>query len=211
MVERKLLDELSKTIDAHLDGMGLSRLLIGQWIKEDDWSFVIKSHALVEFLVTDMVVNSLKNDRITQVVSRLELGDKDAGKVALARAIGCLDSTHVRFIQRLSELRNRLVHDARHASFTFSQFVESLDKNQRRAFADSLGCLLNSQVRSGEGMVTRTEFVLRNPKTVIQSSTLILFAESIRTKVQRRGDELRQQILERFLKKSPVTKGERDA
>jgi hypothetical protein len=106
--------------------------LVGLWV-QDDWTFVIKSHALLEAAVSQMLANALDR-RLDDVFGRLELGRTDVGKLAFAHALELLSSEERGFIRTLSDVRNLLAHDLRHLDFDLSAHVNALDKQQRERF-----------------------------------------------------------------------------
>src|SRR5688572_6693340 len=107
--------ELIETLEARLCVPADSIYSLGT---EDDWSFVIKTHALVEGAVSVMLATCL-DERLRTVFERLPLGDKDFGKAVFAKTLGLLTQDQVRFISQLSTLRNLLAHDPRSLNFTF--------------------------------------------------------------------------------------------
>jgi hypothetical protein len=50
---------------------------------EDDWSFVIKLHAVFEALATHLLSYYFQEEPLHQLLARLELSNKTTGKVAL--------------------------------------------------------------------------------------------------------------------------------
>lgn len=104
---------------------------------EDDWSFVIKLHALFEAVCTHLVIYHLQEPAIARIVARMELSNKSTGKIAMLSAVGLLGSAQRRFLTALSELRNDLVHDVRNCDFHFAKWVAGLDAQGLRAFAVS--------------------------------------------------------------------------
>ena len=112
----------------------------------DDWSFVIRSHAVIEALVSALLATQLDR-RLVPLFNRLELGDVDFGKLAFAKALGLLSSDQRRFISLLSTLRNKLAHNPKHLSFNFDAYFESLDKNQRTTFGKVLAGDLSGRQR----------------------------------------------------------------
>ncbi|MFM2399693.1 MAG: hypothetical protein RL341_1850 [Pseudomonadota bacterium] len=105
----------------------------------DDWSFVIKLHALFEAACAHLLLFHFKEPELSDVFSRLELSNKTTGKIAFLGKIGLLGKENRRFISTLSELRNSLVHDVRNAEFSLPSLVSSLDgaevKNLAIAFS----------------------------------------------------------------------------
>jgi len=112
----------------------------------DDWSFVIRCHAVVEGLVSEALARQLDR-RLVPLFGRLELGGVDSGKLAFAKALGLLSSDQRQFISLLSTLRNKLAHNPKHLAFDFDAYFESLDKNQRATFCKVLAGDLSGQQR----------------------------------------------------------------
>lgn len=102
---------------------------------ENDWSFVIKSHSLLESLVTSLIVHHFREPSISEVVSRLEMSNAQTGKIAILKNTKLLGKNNIKFIIALSELRNILVHRIENVSFTFDEWTLSMDKNQLRSNA----------------------------------------------------------------------------
>jgi hypothetical protein len=110
----------------------------------------------------------------------MELSGKRTGKVALSRSLGLIFDNQIRFISRLSELRNELIHDAKNLSFNFAKYVARLDPNQKKVLIEAFGfavgstesikALLNTEL-------SREEFVLRHPKFAIWLCALMCLSE----------------------------------
>jgi hypothetical protein len=107
-------------------------------ISDNDWSAIIKSHALIEGAMTLLLTSALDEAALSPAFSRLPLGEDITGKLAFAKALGLLQPKERRFIKRLSELRNMLAHDPHHLGFTLKAYVEGMDKNQFKTFQDTL-------------------------------------------------------------------------
>jgi hypothetical protein len=116
-------------------------------LQEDDWSFVIKIHALIEAAVSQQLAAVL-DSRLLTIFQHLELGDIRSGKIIFAEALGLLQKDTCRYIRKLSELRNSLVHDIRKTDFSFKGYFESLDENQKKAFLDWVVSFANEEFRN---------------------------------------------------------------
>lgn len=103
----------------------------------DDWSFVIKLHALFEAACSHLLLFHFKEPELSEVFSRLELSNKTTGKIAFLGKIGLLGKENRRFISALSELRNSLVHDVRNAEFSLPNLVAGLDAAEVKNLAIS--------------------------------------------------------------------------
>ena len=106
---------------------------------EDDWSFVIKLHALLEAACTHLLMFHFREPELNDVISRLELSGRTVGKTVFLGKLGLLGKEYRRFVAALSELRNDLVHDIRNSEFSLREFVQSLDPIAIRNFAVSRG------------------------------------------------------------------------
>lgn len=101
---------------------------------EDDWSFVIKCHALLEAAANRALSLSIGRPELHDLVTRLEMSGQATGKVTALVSLGVLDSDSKRFLSKLSELRNAFVHDVRNTTQTIPSFLASLDKSDRKRF-----------------------------------------------------------------------------
>src|SRR5215813_11267638 len=105
---------------------------------EDDWSFFIKLHALLESALTSLLAAKV-NPNLHNTFSKLEMSREDTGKVAFARALGLLHQADRRYIRSLSEIRNVLVHGVSQVAFDLRGHVSRLDGPQLDAFAKAFG------------------------------------------------------------------------
>jgi hypothetical protein len=108
-------------------------------LEEDDWSFVIKSHAVLETVISTLIVDHIGYDCLIEIFSRLELGNKQYGKIAFIKELELLNSDERRFILAFSKLRNLLVHNVSYINFSFDEYVRTLDMNQKEEFISSFG------------------------------------------------------------------------
>jgi hypothetical protein len=164
----------------------------------DDWSFVIKAHAVLEAAVTYLLTTAVNDERLRPFFARLELAGATIGKLVVVKALGLdfIEDTDRRFIRSLSELRNDLVHDIRQASFTFADHVDRMDEKTLKQFRknfDSWSLGGETEVMF-DGPVKVTEFFREKPKLALWYSTMSTLALIYRQKevtqdVRRRRDE----------------------
>src|SRR6218665_1056414 len=64
----------------------------------DDWSFVIKLHALFEAACTHLLLFHFKEPELTEVFSRLELSNKATGKIAFLGKLKLLGKNNRRLV-----------------------------------------------------------------------------------------------------------------
>ncbi len=104
---------------------------------EDDWSFVVKMHALMEAAVTHLLTLRLGHKSLHNVFAHLDFATSKFGKLAFAKALELLDSRDRSFLHKLAELRNRLVHDVSNVNFDLVAYVASMDSDQFKSFVRS--------------------------------------------------------------------------
>lgn len=81
---------------------------------EDDWSFVIKLHAVFEATATDLLAHHFKEEALTALLARLELSNKTTGKLAFLKALELMGSENrfeVVSPEKLRELMKRARED----------------------------------------------------------------------------------------------------
>jgi hypothetical protein len=107
-------------------------------IEEDDWSFVVKLHALIEAAIARMLTSRLDESRLDNIIATMPLSDFRTGKIAYVQSLGLLPVEHRRWIQKLSELRNDCVHDVANVNMSLSEYFSNLpasaSKGYRKAF-----------------------------------------------------------------------------
>ena len=108
--------------------------LLHLYQKEDDWSFVIKTHAFLEAVLTHLLAEYLGKPDLLPVFAYLETSNVRTGKLAFVRAFDLLDKGARRFVHTLSELRNTLVHDVSNVNFRFTDYVSQLTEREQKDF-----------------------------------------------------------------------------
>ena len=100
---------------------------------EDDWSFVVKMHALMEVAITRLLTLQLGEESLHNVFARLPF----PRKLAFVKALKLLNSSDRTFLSKLSELRNRLVHDVSNVNFDLVKDVASMNSRNFEGFVRS--------------------------------------------------------------------------
>lgn len=143
--------------------LGLEEGFFRSLLEEDDWSFVIKLHALVEAAVAHLLAETCGRPELLPVFSRMAMGGSRTGKLAFGKVLDCLDDYDLAFIAALSEVRNRMVHSVRDAALTLDQYVAELDKGQFETFRRRVGPA-DDPLTLGKDSVPAAVFVRENPK-----------------------------------------------
>lgn len=147
----------------------------------DDWSFVIRAHALIEGLVSVLLASSL-DKRLSPIFDKLELGQEETGKLAFAKALSLVEPGPRQFIRLLSQIRNKLAHNPKFLSFTIDSYFGSLDKNQKVTFVAALMAECNEENRAAWQTL-----IDRSPKEAFVARTVItlgaLFSKAFKTEL----------------------------
>jgi hypothetical protein len=134
------LEELVPLLEERL---GLERGFLDRLDAEDenDWSFVIKLHALVEAAVSHLITTEMGRPELRALFARLDISNKTTGKAAFVKAMGLLDEPARRFMSSLSELRNDLVHDVRNVNFDLAAHVAAMNSDKQAQFLKNFNLL----------------------------------------------------------------------
>lgn len=127
------LQQLIPQLESHL-GLELGFFDSLDSDEENDWSFVIKLHALIEAAVSNLLTESLKRKELAELFARLDISNKTTGKAAFVKHLGLLEEGERRFMSSMSELRNDLVHDVRNVNFDFTKYVNDMNEQKKQQF-----------------------------------------------------------------------------
>jgi len=120
-----------------LQQLGLPGSFLRELYEEDDWSFIIKSHALVESVCTRLLCFHFNEPQIEKIYASLPLNNMKSGKLGFLYELKLIDKNNVRLIQFLSQIRNAVVHDVKLSNFTLSDYIKSYNQNKAMDFAIS--------------------------------------------------------------------------
>ncbi|OCB73170.1 hypothetical protein B0A79_15380 [Flavobacterium piscis] len=105
---------------------------LSKLIEGDDWSFVIKSHALIESLVTELIVAKISEIELKKVIERMPLHGETVSKVSILKIYQLVTPEEIKFICKLSEIRNSIVHKYENIDFTFERYVSTLNTENKK-------------------------------------------------------------------------------
>lgn len=149
---------------------GLQMGFFRDLIRSDEWSFVIKAHALTEAALTHLLTQQIGDARLQEVFERLPLSNDRTGKLAFAVALDLLTTGEKTFIKQLSALRNRLVHHVRDVGFRFDTHIAALDKGEQNLWCDAFAYF----VKVEPGRARWRKEALTDPQMAIALGTFYL-------------------------------------
>jgi hypothetical protein len=121
--------------------VGLSPGFLNRLWHEDDWSFVIKAHALLEAAIAHYIADGIRRPGIDDFVAKMPIGGR-VSKRELGVVLGVLTNQQGTFVDAISKIRNRLAHNPRNAGLTLSDYVANLGQQERSQLASALNGIL---------------------------------------------------------------------
>jgi hypothetical protein len=186
-----------------LKNMGLpATFLLDIYREKDDWSFIIKLHALIEGVSTHLLVSDLDDERLSDVIAHLEMSNTRAGKVAFLKALGLMDSDDRAYVAALSELRNALVHRVENVNFNLEADDGGPTSAPRDRLLKSTEKFWKPVIELNGAKVQRAVFVSENRRLTIWMRALLLietFGPNMPSK-----DDTRAQLVRALMKSSRI-------
>ncbi|MCX6558686.1 MAG: hypothetical protein NTW95_14850 [Candidatus Aminicenantes bacterium] len=170
-------DNLYDAVHEIEKSLGLPSNFYSSLLEEDDWSFIIKIHSLVEAAVTHILVVASGKQELINVFTLLELSDNRKGKLAFIKDMNLLEKKYRRFIKTLSELRNSLVHDIKNVGFSFDDYFKKLNPEKRKSFVEAMSLGFNEKLEINGKQFTFKDHIENKPKESIWLATMVLLAE----------------------------------
>ena len=99
-------------------------------LRNDDWSFIIKIHTLIDVAITKAVIETLGKPEIEDSIERLNLNTK----LGFAKKLNLLEKDSLLFVQKLSEMRNQFAHNISDVGVEILEFLNSSKKEKRDGF-----------------------------------------------------------------------------
>ena len=129
------MSELPTTLDEAVnlfeDSVSLPKGFFNDLPSQDDWSFIIKIHALLETLVTQAICSAVGKTELQGILGKLAFANSSTGKMAFARELGLLDSTQLNYLVVLTKIRNAYVHDISSIGYSLNTVIDNLNESER--------------------------------------------------------------------------------
>jgi len=156
--------DIFTNVEEFEEKLSLPKGFYSKILNEDDWSFSIKISALFEAASTHTLVSKLGTPELEENFAHLDQANSKYGKVKLLKNLGVIYPEQAIFLEKLANLRNKFAHDISNVELTFEQLIGEMDTNQKREFVKWAGHGVVEEAQFGEKTVSRSEFVLSNPK-----------------------------------------------
>src|SRR3989338_4244438 len=165
---------LLEQVDIFEKELKLPKGFFKKLLKEDDWSFIIKIHSLVEAAVTYLLVKEIKKP-LENSLYRLELSSTRTGKIAFLKDLGLLEE-YRSFIKRLSEIRNNFVHDISNINISLNKFLDNNNEIKKPLVKD-ITSFLKDNIEIGDKKIPAKRFAEEHPKSGIWVVVLLMLKE----------------------------------
>jgi len=150
-------------------------------LEDDDWSFVIKLHSLIEAAISYSLSESIKiafskyhpdgKINLTKVFSLLETSNKNTGKLAFLKALDIPYSKYRGFVLHLSQMRNKMIHNVSNVSMTIKEYYASLETD-KEDFRDKMTFTIYGKVEFKNEKLDKNQLFDLNPKIAIWYNSL---------------------------------------
>lgn len=127
---KKALED-SETVRQLLSDIGLSRDFLLGLDQDDDWSFIIKLHALLEIAISHLLAERL-GQQLNDIFTHLDMHNKNYGKIKFVKELSLMEKETLLFIDLLGEMRNTFVHDIRMTSGGIKQYLLQLKSDAKK-------------------------------------------------------------------------------
>jgi hypothetical protein len=159
-------------------------------IAQDDWTLIVKLHAMVETALNAALVNQLAAPKVAGVIAKLDTSNTATGKVAFAKALEILDRSSIVFLQKLSELRNFCVHDIRNFEFNIDRYVASLRDDKRNELVKPVMKTVKNEFKKSTSFREALYVGVMQIMMELHIHDLRCETRDLELEIQRRGAEL---------------------
>lgn len=179
--------------------VGLPTGFVYSLSQEDDWTFVIKIHALYETALTHILVTTFGNQKLRATLAEISMADK----LNFTSACSLFDKEDRGMLRALSNLRNKLVHSVDQVAFSFSTYLS--DQNRKKQFLESFRQVWPDPIiLPGDIQAERDAFVIENPRITVwlwcQKILANVYLEDELRRLREESTALNQEQAETFRK-----------
>jgi hypothetical protein len=194
-LRKEQLDVVEKELEPELE---LPKGFFRQLYQADDWTFIIKLHALIESALTHLIDSLFETDSVVSFLGTLDIGGGRHSKVALLQIMNQIEPDEAKVVRGLSKIRNRLVHNIRHVAFDLKAYARELDANELIDFAATTCAPYADPEKSAEKQRAKREKIKNDPKPYIWLSGLHVIAmaasRTIIARTKRETQSLEHQV-----------------
>ena len=167
-------DDFDKEFNKWLaESVGISRELRNSLHADDDWTFVIKLHAMVEAALSHLILSRLNEPKLAKIISRLDTNDKRKGKIAFIKAYELLPDNALLFVRKLSDLRNIAIHGIKGFGLDIATYLRDAKEEERANWGIAIGSYAEKPLTKAQ-----IELALQNPRLTLYACCLAIMIRS---------------------------------
>jgi hypothetical protein len=146
---------------------------------DDDWSFIIKSHSIVEASLANKLSETIQNPQLNKHIYKLNINGS-TGKLSIAKEFGIISKDTEKFIKALSSIRNDFVHSIDSLNKTISQYLNGMNQEHKKNFINDIFLChkinfnISNYLDYYDDKISKEENFLKNPKLFIYISMNML-------------------------------------
>lgn len=184
------------------DTLGIPDSFLERLLTDDDWTFIIKLHAMIEGALNHVIPRFFDNSGLHKIIARLETSNPKTGKVAFAKACGLLPANAIKFIQYLSELRNLCAHEPKNFLFNIGNIVGNMTEEQKASWLEKVDFEVKYPLILKGEKGDRRKAYLRHPRLALHKGTEIImrYLHCEEIKIEK---ELLEEVVD-FLEQKPT-------
>ena len=169
---------------------------------DDDWSLIVKLHAMVEAGLNNAILAKLGAPDLKRIVAKLDTSNTATGKIAFALSLGIISKPSFIFIKDLSELRNHCVHNPKHFAFRIADHLKTLPEKERNALVSHIANALQKPGADGQVSKKTKAVIAGDPAFGITWASLLVMAQllvlDLKCRTRSANDELACYMAARF-------------
>lgn len=172
------------------ESMALPSGFLDSLCEEDDWSFIIKMHAFLEAQLSTVIVDHLNKEELSSVITEMPMSHGKYGKARIARSLGIISKEMLTYINSLSALRNKLVHNIENVKFNINNEYEKKVKKAQEVQYNNFGFAL----KGSEYEEKNTQKIFNNsPKKAIHFSGIAIVQKLYLEKMEAKNSNLERE------------------
>ena len=146
---------------------------------DDDWTFIIKLHAMIEAGLNHMLLKQFNNEELSKVIARLETSNPKTGKLAFIKAFKILPEEYILFIRNLSEIRNFCVHDPKNFSYNLKEDVGSYEEKKKKQWIKFVTFMVEPCIQLETHGLSLADAAVSNPRNAVFVTSINIMFQAL--------------------------------
>jgi hypothetical protein len=184
--------------------------------EDNDWSFVIKLHSLLEAVLNHALISRLREPKLSDIITLLDIGDRKKGKMAFVKTLDIFPENQRKFIHMFSGLRNDLVHDVNNLDFKFSEWLSNKPSAERKVFREAISADAPEKVIYEGKLIPYSEWCMNHARIAILTQVIYVMLRlmvcDLKVRISMSNEEMARLVFEikesanaRLSKMNPVS------